>query len=190
MENPFDLFEIWFAEAQNIGLKEPTAMHLSTVSKDGKPSSRIILLKGHDERGFVFYTNSNSRKGGELAENPNVALCFYWMDLGKQIRTGGRGREVKGKEADEYFASRHPQSRLGAWASKQSQVMPSREEFLADVEKVREKFGDNPPRPEHWYGYRVNPERMEFWQEGEFRLHNRDIYEREGEGWKHYRIYP
>lgn len=188
--DPFEVFGEWFEQAHNCGLQEPTAMNLSTATKEGKPSSRIVLLKGVDERGFVFYTNSRSRKGEELRENPNVALCFHWQPLAKQVRIEGTVTPVKGREADEYFASRHPQSRLGAWASQQSQVLPSRDKFFDKVEEMREKYGENPPRPMHWYGYRVDPARIEFWQDGDFRLHQRDIFERDTDGWSHHQIYP
>lgn len=192
--NPFEIFEEWFDAAKNSGLKEPTAMNLATATKEGKPSSRIVLLKAFDERGFVFYTNSRSRKGKELAENQNVALCFYWMELGRQVRIEGKVTQVKGKEADEYFASRHVESRLGAWASQQSEILEKREDFLNKVEEMRKKFGNNPARPLHWFGFRVNPERIEFWQEGKFRMHDRDVFERdvnsESSDWKHFRLYP
>lgn len=192
--NPFEVFEEWFDAAKGTGMKDPNAMNLATATKEGKPSSRIILLKAFDERGFVFYTNSRSRKGKELAENQNVALCFYWKELDKQIRIEGKVTQVKGTEADEYFASRRLESRLGAWASQQSEVLENREDFLNKVEEMREKFGDNPARPLHWFGFRVNPERIEFWNDGEFRLHDRNVFERdadqEGSSWKHFKLYP
>lgn len=184
------------------GMKEPTAMNLATADKDGAPSLRVVLLKAWDERGFVFYTNANSRKGQELTTNPKAALNFYWMDMQRQIRIEGSVEAVKGKEADDYYNSRHIEKRLGAWASKQSEVLKSRDELVTSIEELRKKYGVNsdsgPPRPEFWHGFRVIPQRIEFWQEGEFRLHQRDVFERDGNikagngaaNWKHYQIYP
>ena len=189
MEKPFQIFGEWFALAKNSGIKEPTAMNLATVA-NGKPSSRIVLLKNWDERGFVFYTNSNSRKGKELAGDKNAALNFYWMDLQKQIRIEGEVEEVKGKDADDYYNSRHPESRLGAWASKQSEVLNSRDELIKRAEDARKKYGDNPPRPPHWYGFRVVPRYFEFWQEGAHRLHQRDVYALENGKWLHSLLNP
>ena len=190
MEKPFELFDEWFHAAEASGMKEPTAMNLATVGANGRPSSRIVLLKNWDERGFVFYTNANSHKGKDMAANKNVAVNFYWMDVQKQIRIEGEVEAVKGEEADQYYNSRHPQSRRGALASRQSEVLQSRDELLNAVAEIKQKYGDNPPRPEHWHGFRIKPRYFEFWQEGEFRLHQRDIYEREGDGWKHYLINP
>lgn len=171
-------------------MKEPTAMDLATVGKSGAPSLRVVLLKNWNEQGFVFYTNSNSRKGRELGENPQAALNFYWMELQRQIRIEGEVEIVTGKEADDYFNSRHVERRLGAWASKQSEPLSSRDELVKAIEEVRKKYGEKPPRPEFWHGYRLTPKRFEFWQEGEHRLHQRDVYERKGNSWQHYLIYP
>lgn len=190
MEEAFKLFAEWYGQVQKLGLKEPTAMNLATATSDGVPSSRIVLLKAWDERGFVFYTNANSRKGGELQSNGKACLNFYWMDLQKQVRIEGDVEKVTAQESDEYFSSRRLESRIGAWASKQSEVLPKREDLQKRIAEFGEKFGKNPPRPENWYGWRVKPRRIEYWQEGDFRLHQRDIFERDGKGWKHFQIYP
>lgn len=190
MENPFELFGQWYAAAQNSGIKEPTAMTLATATKDGVPSARTVLLKSWDEKGFVFYTNATSQKGREMQENPNVCLNFYWMDMQKQIRINGIIEPVKDKEADDYYNSRLLEKRIGAWASKQSQLLPRREELLERIEEFKNQYGDTPPRPDFWHGFRVKPTRIEFWQEGDYRLHQRDIFTREGNGWNHFQIYP
>lgn len=191
MDNdPFKIFGIWFEAAKASGMKEPTAMNLATATKSGLPSVRVVLLKAWDERGFVFYTNAISRKGQELSENPHAALNFYWMDMERQLRIEGHVEKVSDQESDEYYHSRHLEKRLGAWASKQSQLLSSRDELITGIEELRGKYGENPPRPPFWHGFRVVPKRIEFWQEGEFRLHERDVFEREGNGWKHYQIYP
>jgi pyridoxamine 5'-phosphate oxidase len=189
-ENPFKLFTDWYTEYQKLGVKEPTHMILATATKSGKPSCRIVLLKGHDENGFVFYTNSQSRKGGELTENPQVAATFYWMDLQKQVRIEGVVEPIIGKEADDYYHSRSLKSRIGAWASLQSQILPSRAELLKRAAEFGLKFGLNPPRPEHWHGYRIIPSRIEFWQEGDFRLHDRTVYTNTEKGWEVTKLYP
>ena len=190
MKEAFQLFGEWFEAAKNSGIKEPTAVNLATADAKGNPSVRVVLLKAWDERGFVFYTNANSRKGKELAANAKAALNFYWMDMERQIRIEGDVEMVKDKEADDYYNSRHLEKRLGAWASKQSEVLKSRDELVTSIEELRQKYGENPPRPEFWHGFRVVPKRFEFWQEGEFRLHQRDVFEKDGKGWKHYQIYP
>jgi pyridoxamine 5'-phosphate oxidase len=190
MESPINIFQSWFDEAKKSGMKEPTAMNLATVSADGKPSSRIVLLKAFDERGFVFYTNSLSRKGKQIAGNPNAAINFFWMDLMKQVRIEGVLQAVSTAESDEYYNSRDHGSKIGAWASKQSEVMSSKAELLKRVAEFEVKFGFNPPRPAHWHGYRLVPNYFEFWQEGKFRLHDRDIYELAQDSWKHCKLYP
>lgn len=189
--NPLELFNAWYAEAQNSGLKEPTSVNLATADKTGKPSNRTVLLKGYDERGFAIYTNNQSRKGQELLSNPYASLCFYWMNLGKQIRIEGKIEPVTEAESDAYFQSRQRISQLGALASDQSRPMPhpnALKERVAELEKQYE--GKPVPRPAHWHGFRVIPQLIEFWQEGPFRLHDRLIYIREGEGWKTEIWYP
>ena len=188
--DPFRLFDAWFAAA---GDAEPMAeaMSLATVGADGVPSLRMVLLKGADERGFVFFTNFASRKGHELAGNPHAALCLHWKALGRQVRVVGAVERVSDAEADAYFASRPRDSRVGAWASLQSQPLESRAELerrfaLFDAEHP----GDQVPRPEHWSGYRVVPARIEFWAEGRFRLHDRIEFARHAGGWAATRLYP
>lgn len=183
--NPFALFKEWFNHPAVLALKEPTAVTLATADKNGEPSVRVVLLKNWDERGFVFYTNSLSHKGNDLTENPQAALLFYWMDLERQIRVEGKVEQVTGKEADDYFASRRRESQLGAWASQQSQTLQSREVLLKRLEEYRTKFeGQDVPRPPHWLGYRVIPKTIEFWQEGDFRLHQRQLFTRKGNDWE------
>lgn len=190
MENPIKIFANWFAEAEKSAVLDATAMTLATSTPDGKPSARIVLLKDFDEKGFVFYTNAQSRKGQELLENPQAALCFYWDELNKQVRIEGKVEAVIGEEADRYFFSRHPEKQYGAWASKQSQKLEKREDLYAMIDEYKHKFPQNPPRPPHWHGFRIVPQYIEFWQDGEFRLHDRQIFERVDETWKSYKLYP
>lgn len=191
-QEPFEKFSTWFNKASATKeIFEPTAMCLSTVSKNGVPSSRMILLKKFDERGFCFFTNLTSRKAQELQQNQNVALCFYWGILGYQIRIEGRVEAVSSQEADDYFASRRRESRIGAWASKQSQEMQDWQEFEERIEQETKKFiGQEVPRPSFWSGFRLVPQRIEFWQEGDFRIHRREVFERFEDGWKVKKIYP
>lgn len=191
-EAPFALFKTWFDEAeQKSGMKEHNAMTLATSTEDGKPSARIVLLKTYDERGFCFFTNMTSRKGKELAENQNVALCFYWETIGKQIRIEGKVEKVSQKESDDYFASRRRGSQIGAWASKQSTHMETDDALINRVKEITEQFeAQTIPRPPFWGGYRVVPNRIEFWQAGEFRLHTRIIYSKVDGGWNVERLYP
>ncbi len=192
MSEPFAKFANWFEQAQaKAGIVEPTAMCLSTVDEENCPSSRMILLKKFDEKGFCFFTNLTSRKGAELAKNSNVALCFYWGILGLQIRIEGKVEKVTPQEADDYFASRSRGSQLGAWASKQSQEMLEWNEFEERIKKVTQEFdGQEVTRPPFWSGFRVVPKAIEFWQEGEFRIHSREIYQRCDSGWEMKKIYP
>jgi len=189
--NPIELFKTWFGEAQNCGLKEPTSMTLATCDPSGMPSARIVLLKVVNDEGFVFYTNFESQKGLELAANPKAALCFHWMPLGRQVRVQGHVERVSDAEADAYFASRPRDSQIGAWASTQSRPMAGRFELEKQVAAFALKFGVGKiSRPPFWGGYRVKPERIEFWQEGHFRLHDRLVYARSGDGWSTQRIFP
>lgn len=166
-------------------------MSLATATKEGAPSVRIVLLKKFDERGFVFFTNLTSRKGQELAENPLAALCFYWMPLTRQVRIEGRVEPVSDAEADEYYNTRMLFSRLGAWASKQSQLLPSRDMLINKLkEKELEFQGKDPPRPPFWSGFRLVPEKIEFWEEGDHRLHNRRLFTRSGSVWEECLLYP
>jgi len=190
-QNPIELFQKWLDEAEKAGIKEHNAMCLSTVNKLGVPSSRMVLLKDFDENGAVFYTNLNSKKGGDLKENQNVALCFYWNELGKQINIQGTAKLVSNKEADEYFKSRDIRSRLGAWASKQSQKMSGRLELMKQVTLYANKYGlKNVPRPPFWTGYRISIDKIEFWEEGTFRLHKRKLFTKAGINWQMDTLYP
>lgn len=189
--DPYALFDAWMAEAAKSEPNDPNAMSLATATADGRPSVRIVLLKGRDDRGFVFYTNMESRKGTELAGNPHAALLFYWKELHRQVRVEGKVEHVTAAEADAYFASRHRISRLGAWASQQSRPLPERALLEARLKEVESRYpGEEVPRPGYWSGYRVLPERMEFWQDMPFRLHDRTIYTRDDAGWTTHKLFP
>ena len=189
--DPHLLFEQWFAEAKAGEPHDAEAMALATADPGGRPSVRMVLLKGHDENGFVFYTNSLSRKGEELAANPRAALLFHWKSLRRQVRIEGQVRPVSPGEADAYFARRSRDSQLGAWASDQSRPLVSREAFerrFAQLAAANE--GKEVPRPPHWCGYRVAPERIEFWTDRPHRLHERRLFTRAGPGWTEGLLYP
>ncbi|MBV8912339.1 MAG: pyridoxamine 5'-phosphate oxidase [Acetobacteraceae bacterium] len=191
MADPLWLFKSWMEEAESAEPNDPNAMSLATATPDGRPSVRTVLLKGADERGFVFYTNHESRKGTELIANPRAALLFHWKSLRRQIRIEGRVGVVADVEADAYFASRARVSRLGALASDQSRPMPSRAEFERRVAELDARYpGDSVPRPPHWSGFRVVPEAIEFWQDMPFRLHDRRLYTRTADGWTRTALYP
>lgn len=189
--DPHFLFEEWLAEARLAEPNDPEAMTLATADRDGGPSARMVLLKGHDRRGFVFYTNSRSRKGVELAENARAALLFHWKSLRRQVRIEGAVEAVEAAEADGYFATRSRESQVGAWASDQSQPMARRADFESRYQAlVAEYEGCDVPRPPHWWGYRVAPERIEFWNDRAHRLHERRLFVRAGEGWTESLLYP
>jgi pyridoxamine 5'-phosphate oxidase len=191
---PFGRFDQLLAAAKGLGtalLPEPTAFTLATVGADGQPSARIVLLKGVDARGFVFYTNHESRKGRELLAHPQAAMVFHWQPLERQVRVEGTVRPVSPEEADAYFASRARGSQIGAWASQQSQPIANPGDLEARVKEIEAQFADKPiPRPPNWSGFRVVPSRIEFWQNMPSRLHQRDLYHREADGWRVETLYP
>lgn len=191
-DNPIELFSDWLVAAEACAaVREPTAMTLATATSDGKPSARIVLLKHHDSKGFVFYTNFESRKGSELKQNPHAALCFHWEALDRQVRVEGSVSPVEGKEADAYFATRERNKQAGAWASLQSQTLASRPELVTRIAEIEARYeGQAIPRPPHWSGWRLDPASIEFWQQGEFRLHQRDLYTKRAGGWEHTLLYP
>jgi pyridoxamine 5'-phosphate oxidase len=189
--DPIRQFEAWFADAVSAKVPEPNAMTLATASRDGVPAARIVLLKGVDANGFVFYTDYRSRKGAELTENPLAALTFLWKEIERQVRITGSVARVSTAESEAYFRTRPPGSRLGAWASRQSSVITSREELESQVREVAARFPDGDvPLPPHWGGFRVVPDEIEFWQGRQDRLHDRLLYRRGEPGWTIVRLSP
>ena len=178
LEDPFKLFEKWFDEAKKKELNDPNALALGTASKSGIPSVRMVLLKGFDKNGFVFYTNLNSQKGNELKDNPNATMCFHWKSLLRQIRIVGSLKLVDDKTADDYYKTRAYESRIGAWASKQSSILKSRDELLNSLESFQNKYNDKNkvPRPDFWSGWNLKPSSIEFWLDGDNRIHERLKY--------------
>ena len=192
LANPIELFEKWFAEAKKTEINDPNAVALATSDKNNQPNVRMVLLKGLSEKGFVFYTNFNSKKGLELKNNLKASMCFHWKSLRRQVRLLGTVEEVSKKEADDYFNTRPYKNRIGAWASTQSKVLDKRETFLKKIEEFEKKFTDqnSVPRPPHWSGWRILPSEIEFWLDGEGRIHERLVYLKEKEKWVKKLLYP
>ena len=178
LNNPIDLFGYWFNEAKKTEINDPNALSLATVGKNGIPSVRMVLLKDFNEKGFVFYTNLNSRKGNEIKSNPNASMCFHWKSLLRQVRITGEISKVSDTDADKYYNSRSYGSRIGAWASNQSSILKSRDELLKSVEEFKKKYPNenNVPRPKHWSGWNLTPYEIEFWLDGKNRIHERLRY--------------
>lgn len=191
MSNPFALFEEWFAKASESEPNDPNSMALATAGPDGQPHVRMVLLKGHGTDGFIFYTNEESAKGTELRENPRAALLFHWKSLRRQVRIEGVVEPVPESQANAYFATRGRDSQLGAWASDQSRPLDRRETFERRFAEMKARFeGKEVPRPPHWGGYRLKPNRIEFWTDREHRLHERRIFTLESSGWSEGLLYP
>jgi pyridoxamine 5'-phosphate oxidase len=189
--DPIEEFHAVLARASDAAPYDPVAVTLATADSSGRPSARIVLLRGVDERGFLFYTNYQSRKAAELDDNPFAALCCYWPWLEEQVRVEGRVERVSGAESDEYFDGRPRGSQIGAWASDQSRPLPDRATLEARYESLQAQFGEAPvPRPDHWGGYRIRPDRIEFWKAGTYRLHQRHLYVRDGAAWRVELLYP
>jgi pyridoxamine 5'-phosphate oxidase len=191
MTDPFALFDQWFAEAKASEINDPEAMALATADADACPSVRMVLLKGHGRDGFLFYTNEESAKAEQIAENPRAALLLHWKSLRRQVRVEGTVEPVSDAEADAYFATRGRDSQLGAWASDQSRPLDNRATFEQRFEQMRLRFeGQDVPRPPHWGGYRVIPDRIEFWSDRPYRLHERRLFTRDGDVWTEGLLYP
>lgn len=189
--DPIELFKEWYAAAEESGILHPESMALATADAEGRPSVRMVFLKKTDERGFVFFTNYGSRKASELEANPHAALCFHWVVHERQVRVTGTVTRISEEESAEYFRTRSRGSRIGAWASQQSRPLDSRETLEARVQEVKDRFADDEvPLPPFWGGYRLRPETIEFWQGRGDRLHDRLVFERDGEGWRTERLYP
>jgi len=191
-DNPISLFKNWFEEAKKSELNDPNALSLATSDNMGVPTVRIVLLKSFDNNGFVFYTNLNSVKSKAIKDNPIVSMCFHWKSLLRQIRITGKASNVSDQEADEYYNSRSYGSRIGAWASKQSSILNNRKELNKEIEDYKSKFPNNDkvPRPNHWSGWRVNPSEIEFWLDGDNRIHERLKYIKDKENWKKILLSP
>ena len=184
-QNPIDLFKKWFTVAEKSEINDPNALSLATASANGLPSVRMVLLKGLSDKGFVFYTNFNSKKGNDLKNNPQASMCFHWKSLRRQVRISGKVSIISNEEADKYYNSRAYGSRIGAWASSQSQVMKNRNEFLDKIKNFEKKYPDqnNVPRPPHWSGWRIMPNEIEFWLEVNNRIHERLNYRKDNNRW-------
>ena len=192
LANPVDLFKNWFSKAEEGEINDPNAVALATADKSNQPNVRMVLLKGINDKGYVFYTNFNSKKGGELKGNQKASMCFHWKSLRRQVRIIGKVEEVASKEADDYYNSRPYKNRISAWASAQSQVLDKRETFLEKIKEFEKKYPDqnNVPRPPHWSGWRLLPDEIEFWLDGEGRIHERLNYKKTKEEWTKEILYP
>ena len=192
LDNPIDLFKKWFAKAEETEINDPNAVAVATANKDNQPNVRMVLLKGLNNKGFVFYTNFNSKKGGELKENQKASMCFHWKSLRRQVRIIGKVEVVSEKEADDYYNSRPYKNRISAWASSQSSILDKRETFLEKIKEFEKKYPDqnNVPRPPHWSGWRLLPDEIEFWVDGEGRIHERLNYKKSKNTWVKEILYP
>ena len=192
IKNPIELFKKWFFEAEASEINDHNAVAIATSDEANQPSVRMVLLKGLSEKGFVFYTNFNSKKGGELKENQKASMCFHWKSIRRQVRIIGKVEEVTAKEADEYYNSRPYKNRISAWASSQSQILDKRDTFLSKIKEFEKKYPDqnNVPRPPHWSGWRVLPDEVEFWLDGEGRIHERLNYKKNNGKWEKELLYP
>ena len=192
LENPVELFKIWFSDAEKKEINDPNAVAVATSDKDNQPNVRMVLLKGLSDKGFVFYTNFNSKKGEELKKNSKASMCFHWKSLRRQVRVLGSVEVVSDKEADEYYNSRPYKNRIGAWASSQSEFLDKRETFIKKIDEYQKKYKDEKfvPRPPHWSGWRVLPKEIEFWLDGEGRIHERLIYIKKNGNWIRKMLYP
>tara|TARA_B100000029_G_scaffold512451_1_gene609136 strand:+ start:847 stop:1470 length:624 start_codon:yes stop_codon:yes gene_type:complete len=192
LDDPLELFKIWMSEAEKKEINDPNALSLATTSKNNEPSVRMVLLKGLSPKGFVFYTNLNSPKSKDLKNNPKASMCFHWKSIQRQVRISGNVSQIDDNEADNYFNSRSYESRIGAWASDQSEIMKTREEFLKKIDKFKNQYNDpkNLPRPKHWSGWCLNPLSIEFWLRAEYRIHERLKYNKISNNWKKEILYP
>jgi len=190
--DPLELFKIWMVEAEKKEINDPNALSLATANKNGEPSVRMVLLKDLSPKGFVFYTNLNSRKSNDIKKNPKAEMCFYWKSLRRQIRISGSITQVSDEEADTYFNSRPYESRIGAWASDQSKVMNERKDFLKKIDEFKSKYKNENilPRPKHWSGWCLNPSSIEFWLGDKYRIHERLKYNKISNSWKKEILYP
>jgi pyridoxamine 5'-phosphate oxidase len=188
--DPIALFGLWMSDAEAAELNDANAVALATATREGVPSVRMVLMKRVDARGFCFYTNAESQKGSQLCENPRASMCFHWKSLRRQVRVSGSVAELPSEDADAYFHSRSRLSQLGAAASEQSRVLASREALVERVKELEQEFPGEIPRPDYWRGYVLRPERLEFWKDGEGRLHDRFLFTRSGGGWQKERLFP
>jgi len=191
INDPIELFKIWMEEAKVSELNDPNALALATADKNAKPSVRMVLLKDINREGFVFYTNLESQKGNELKENPNASMCFHWKSLLRQIRINGKLSKVEDNIADQYYNSRSYESKIGAWASKQSTVLKKRSDLISSIENYKNKYRSSVPRPQHWSGWILSPLNIEFWLDGDSRIHERLVYNKDESGnWNKFLLNP